>query len=146
MGITISLNSRMALPLAPDRFLMSKTLLFIVTLVFCISSAEAQEPAPRVQSIFQNLMNAVQTGDHAMMILDGDPGFKSGLTDAMVAAVHTQLGPRMLEGYSATFLTAMRQADYEIYLWKISFKDGGDDFLAKVVLTTDDQVAGFLVN
>jgi len=69
-----------------------------------------------------------------------------GLTPEMAAAVHTQLASRMREGYSTTFLTAMRQAGYEVYLWKLSFKDGKDDMLAKVVLNKDGQVAGFWIN
>lgn len=126
---------------------MLKTLSLLLTLLFSPAILSAQEPLPpRVQSIFQNLMNGVQAGNHAMIISDGDPGFKSGLTEAMATAVHAQLGPRMAEGYTATFLTVLRQAGYQVYLWKVSFKDGGDDFLAKVVLNADGQVAGFLVN
>jgi len=106
----------------------------------------AQEPAARVQTIFQNLMAAVQTGDHAAMTINGDAAFKTGLTKEMVAGVHALLAPRMKEGYTATFLTAMRQAGYEVYLWKLSFKDGRDDMLAKVLLNKDGQVAGFWIN
>lgn len=115
-------------------------------LVFPLLPVSGQEPAARVQTIFQNLMHAVQTGDHAAMIINGDERFKAGLTPEMAAAVHTQMAPRMREGYSATFLTAMRQAGYEVYLWKLTFKDGKDDMLAKVVLNADSQVAGFWIN
>jgi len=118
----------------------------LLALIFSLTVASAQEPAARVQTIFQNLMHAVQTGDHAAMIINGDERFKAGLTPEMAAAVHTQLASRMREGYSTTFLTAMRQAGYEVYLWKLSFKDGKDDMLAKVVLNKDGQVAGFWIN
>ncbi|HRJ73545.1 MAG TPA: hypothetical protein PLS03_15070 [Terrimicrobiaceae bacterium] len=111
-----------------------------------ISPVQAEEPSPLVQKMFQNLMNAVQAGDHAAMILDGDETFRQGLTPAMTAGVSAQLAPRMREGYSAAFLTRMRQASYDIYLWKLTFQDGGDDFIAKVVLNQDGRVAGFLIN
>src|SRR5690606_26199365 len=104
-------------------------------LMFSFTTVSAQEPAARVQTLFQNLMHAVQTGDHGAMIINGDDRFKAGLTPEMAAAVHTQMAPRMREGYSATFLTAMRQAGYEVFLCKLSFKDGRDDLLAKVVLS-----------
>lgn len=109
-------------------------------------SVQAEEPSPLVQKMFQNLMNAVQAGDHAAMVLDGDETFRQGLTPAMTAGVSAQLAPRMREGYSAAFLTRMRQASYDIYLWKLTFQDGGDDFIAKVVLNKDGRVAGFLIN
>lgn len=118
----------------------------LLVLIFSLTAVSAQEPAARVQTIFQNLMHAVQTGDHGAMTINGDERFKAGLTPEMAAAVHTQMAPRMREGYSATFLTAMRQAGYEVYLWKLSFKDGKDDMLAKVVLNKDGQVAGFWIN
>jgi len=124
---------------------MKKFLVPFFALIFA-ASVSAQEPAARVQTIFQNLMSAVQTGDHAAMTLNGDPGFKVGLTTEMVAKVSAQLAPRMQEGYSATFLTAMRQASYEVFIWKLTFKDGKDDMLAKVALTKDGQVAGFWIN
>lgn len=118
----------------------------LLVLMFSFTAVSAQEPAARVQTLFQNLMHAVQTGDHGAMTIHGDERFKAGLTPAMAAAVHTQMAPRMREGYSATFLTAMRQAGYEVFLWKLSFKDGKDDMLAKVVLSKDGQVAGFWIN
>ncbi len=124
---------------------MKKFLAPVFALIFA-ATLSAQDPAARVQTIFQNLMSAVQTGDHAAMTLNGDPAFKVGLTKEMVAKVSAQLGPRMQEGYSATFLTAMRQASYEVFIWKLSFKDGKDDMLAKVALTKDGQVAGFWIN
>ena len=124
---------------------MKKLLLPLVARIFA-GTLPAQEPAARVQTIFQNLMSAVQTADHAAMTLNGDAAFKAGLTKEMVEKVSAQLAPRMQEGYSATFLTAMRQASYEVFIWKLSFKDGKDDMLAKVALNKDGQVAGFWIN
>ena len=125
---------------------MKNALLSLLALIFAAATASAQEPAARVQTHFQNLMNAVQTADYAAMTIDGDPAFKAGLTKEMVEKVSAQLSPRMLQGYTATFLTAMRQAGYEVLIWKLSFKDGKDDMLAKVALNKDGQVAGFWIN
>lgn len=125
---------------------MKNPWLLLLALLLGVCGVRAQEPAARVEAIFQNLMNSVQTGDYEAMTLNGDPGFKAGLTKQMVQGVHAQLSPRMREGYTATFLTAMRQAAYEVYLWKLSFKDGKDDMLAKVILNKDGLVAGFWIN
>ncbi len=117
----------------------------LTALLLCVT-VHAEDPSPHVQKMFQNLMNAVQAGDHAAMVLDGDETFRQGLTPEMTAGVSAQLAPRMREGYSAAFLTRMKQASYDIYLWKLTFQDGGDDFIAKVVLNRDGRVAGFLIN
>jgi len=125
---------------------MKNVLLPLLAVTITAAALFAQEPAARVQTHFQTLLNAVQTGDQAAMTRDGDPAFKAGLTKEMVEKVSARLAPRMHQGYTATFLTAMRQAGYEVFLWKLSFRDGKDDMLAKVVLNTDGQVAGFWIN
>lgn len=118
----------------------------LVALFLAGGFASAQEPAARVQAIFQNLISGVQTGDYASITIDGDQTFKERLTKDMVKSVHAQLGSRMKDGYSATFLTAMKKAGYEIFLWKLSFKDGKDDMLAEVFLNRDGKVSGFRIN
>ena len=120
--------------------------LFALILFVLTDLLPAEVPSPHVQKMFQNLMTAVQTGDHAAMILDGDETFRKGLTPEMTAGVSAQLAPRMRDGYTAEFLTRMKQASYDVFLWKITFQDGGDDFIAKVVLNPDGRVAGFLIN
>ena len=124
---------------------MKKLLLSLCALLFA-ATLQAQDPAPRVQTIFLNLMSSVQMADHAAITLNGDAAFKAGLTKDMVEKVSAQLAPRMQKGYTTTFLTAMRQAGYEVFIWKLSFKDGKDDMLAKAVLNKDGQVAGFWIN
>jgi hypothetical protein len=48
----------------------------------------------------------------------------------------------MKNGYKAVYLGQLEQLDYQIHLWRLEYKDGGDDTMAKLV-TDDGKVAGF---
>jgi hypothetical protein len=44
-------------------------------------------------------------------------------------------------GYGLTFLGELNQHGYQVFLYRLRFKDGGDDMLATMSLK-DDKVAG----
>ncbi|CAN5629037.1 hypothetical protein BH09VER1_BH09VER1_14580 [soil metagenome] len=121
---------------------LAAILLFLATLPV----GRAEDAPARAQTIFGNLMNSVQTGNYQGMLIGGSEAFQKGLTQEMAAKVSAQLSPRMQEGYSAQYLTSMHQAVYEVYLWKLSFRDGKDDLLAKVMIDKDSRVAGFWID
>ena len=58
------------------------------------------------------------------------------------SAVSNQLAPRMKKGYECSYLGDLKQQGFHVLLWKLMFKDGGDDTLAKLALK-DGKVAGF---
>lgn len=125
---------------------MMKSLLVAILLFLAVLPFSRAEEAPaRAQTIFGNLMNSVQTNNYQGMLIGGSEAFQKGLTQDMAAKVSAQLSPRMQEGYTAQYLTNMHQAAYDVYLWKLSFRDGKDDLLAKVVIDKDSRVAGFWI-
>jgi hypothetical protein len=50
----------------------------------------------------------------------------------------------MKKGYDATYLGELKQSGCKVYLWKLAYKDGRDDTLARLSLK-DGKVAGFLL-
>ena len=64
----------------------------------------------------------------------------------MFYGVSRQMASRLKAGYTAEFLTEIRQGEYRVFLWKLSFTDAGDEFIARLSLTIDGKVAGFLLN
>jgi hypothetical protein len=48
----------------------------------------------------------------------------------------------MKKGYECVRLGELTQQGCRVLLWKLAYKDGGDDTLAKLVLK-DGKVAGF---
>jgi hypothetical protein len=60
----------------------------------------------------------------------------------MLESVSIQLSTRMKKGYDTTYLGQLKQQWSQVYLWKLVYKDGGDDTLVRLVLK-DGKVAGF---
>lgn len=102
------------------------------------------QPKKSVQTTFTFLMAAIEENNYGNFVSQGNAAFKQGITKQMFKQVSGQLAPRMKKGYSAVFLGELKQQGYQVYLWKLTFKDGGDDFLAKLSLK-DGKVGGFLI-
>jgi hypothetical protein len=108
---------------------------------------EMKEPSPdrEVETIFKNLMLALQENNYDNFIAPGNAAFKEGLTKEMLDSVSKSLSERMVAGYSTIFLGELKQQGYQVYLWKITFTDGGDNLLARLSLK-DGKVGGFWIN
>ena len=102
------------------------------------------QPEKSVQTTFTSLMAAIEENNYGNFLSQGNVAFKQGITKQMFTQVSGQLAPRMKKGYSAVFLGELKQQGYQVYLWKLTFKDGGDDFLARLSLK-DGKVGGFLI-
>lgn len=102
------------------------------------------QPEKSVQTTFTSLMAAIEENNYDNFVAQGNVVFKQGITKQMFTQVSKQLAPRMKKGYSAVFLGELKQQGYQVYLWKVTFQDGGDDFLAKLSLK-DGKVGGFLI-
>lgn len=59
----------------------------------------------------------------------------------MFESVSKQLSSRMGEGYTTTYFGHLKQLHYQIYLWKLSFEDDGDEFVIRMTMD-GDKVAG----
>ena len=53
------------------------------------------------------------------------------------------LAPRLAKGYAAISMGMLRYRGYQIYLWKLEYKDGGDDDLAYGIVTMDGRFRSF---
>ena len=94
--------------------------------------------------VLDKLLKAVEANDYASFVADGTAQLKAGLTKQMLEGVSAQMAPRMKKGYDATFLGELKQSGCQVYIWKLAYKDGGDDTLARLTLK-DGKVAGFLL-
>ncbi|WP_242051442.1 hypothetical protein [Nostoc sp. FACHB-280] len=110
-----------------------------------VKSTPANQPEQSVQKTFTNLINAIEQNNYTQFISQGSPDFKKGLTKQIFTHVSEQLAPRLKKGYTSVFLTKLNQQGYQVYLWKLSFKDGSDDILARLSLK-DAKIAGFWLN
>ncbi len=92
----------------------------------------------------QKMLGAIQTKSLADFVEAGDASFRAGMSQAMLDGVSAQFGPRLKQGYSATFLGRLNQQGYAVYLWKLEFKDGGDDRLVTMAVK-NGKVGGFFL-
>jgi hypothetical protein len=108
------------------------------------SGAEmAQVASPQYETTLKQMLDAIQGKSYEPFVAGGDLRFKNGFTPKMFEELSRQLGPRLRQGYSMTFLTTLHQRDYIVYVWKLAFKDNKDDFLVTLAIK-DGSVTGFM--
>ena len=100
---------------------------------------EVESPAKRTLS---KILNAVEDNDYDSFVEDGTAEFKAGLTKQMLQGVSQQLSSRMKAGYETYYLGQLNQQGCKVHLWKLVYKDGGDDTLAKLALK-ENKAGGF---
>jgi hypothetical protein len=105
-----------------------------------MTSISAQEPSSARQ-LLDKILKATEDNDYTNFVAEGDAAFKAGITPEMVQGVSIQVSPRMKKGYECSYLGELNQRGFKMYLWKLTFKDGGDDVLAKLVVK-DGKVSG----
>jgi hypothetical protein len=118
--------------------LIPKVIRLVAVGMLAAASAHA-EPA---EVIFKKLMEATIANDHEAFIAVTDEAMAAALTKPMLQAVSQQIKPRAEQGYEPTFLGELNQGGYNVHLWRLRFKDGGDDVLATLSVK-DGKAGGF---
>jgi len=104
----------------------------------------AQVPLRQFDTTLKQMLDAIQTKSYDSFVAIGDARFKGGFTQTKFEELARQIGPRLQQGYSVTFLTTLRQRDYMVLIWKITFKDARDEFLISMAIR-DGNVIGFMI-
>lgn len=95
------------------------------------------------QQIVEQLLSAMSQNDYQAFTAQGTQEF-AALDQAQFSQVATSLAPRLQQGYSVKHLGNLQQQGLEISVWKLSFKDGGDDLLATLNVQ-NGRVGGFFL-
>jgi hypothetical protein len=103
----------------------------------------AQAP-PDVEGMLKKMLAATESGSRSAFVADGDASFQTDITPPMFNSFNAQFAPRLKRGYTTTFVTQLHQEGYSVYVWKLEFKDGGDDLLFTLALK-DGKVGGFFL-
>ena len=88
------------------------------------------------------LLEAISANNYDAFIANAAPDLKTKITKATFTEVSTKLSSRLKKGYELQYNGSLKQQGVEVFLWKVSFKDAGDDMIARLVLQ-DNKVAGF---
>ncbi len=103
----------------------------------------AAEPAKEDAALVAKLVTAIENDDYFAFIADGEAPFRQ-LTKAQFEVVAAVLAPKLLSGHQVSYLGDLKKQGYRVSLWKVSFKDGGDDLLATLSVK-DGKVGGFYI-
>jgi hypothetical protein len=121
---------------------------FLAVMVVCLAdravTLHAADASPGVQKTFDKLLAAVKANDRDMFLGDATDAVKQGTTPQIMEMLNKRLGSRLQKGYTATYLCQLKQAGHQVHLWKLNFKDGGDDVVVRVSLK-DGKVDGFFL-
>jgi hypothetical protein len=109
------------------------------------SQRTASQAPKEAENSFRVMMSALETDDLAAFVAPGETAFAMAFTQPVFAKISAQMAPRLKKGYQAIFLCPMKQRGYDVFLWKLSFKDGGDDLLASLS-TKNGKVSGLFLN
>jgi hypothetical protein len=104
----------------------------------------AADADAKVQKSFDKLLAAIKANDRDMFVADATDAVKQGTTKEAMDALSKQFGSRLKQGYDAAYLCELKQAGHQVHLWKLSFKDGGDDVVVRVAFK-DGKVGGFFL-
>jgi len=118
----------------------------LTALLLLLSAVHGQGTTadPAAQKIFDKLLKAIQANDRDAFVADASDAVKEGTTKEVMEALNKQLGGRLKAGFKMTYLCQLKQGGYQVYLWKASFKDDGDDHVFRLALKAG-KVEGFFV-
>lgn len=108
--------------------------------IAAIAGSAERVCAPQISK----LLKAIDADDYEGFVANGTSSFKAGITPQIFGSVTEDMIPRMEKGYQVQYLGSLKQRKLDISVWKITYKDGGDDTLAKLWMR-NGKVAGFLL-
>ena len=95
----------------------------------------------QAEKVFKSLIAAQTAGDYDAFIADANDAVRAALTKTQFEAASNFLNKRTSGGYETTLLGELNQHGYQVFLFRLRFKDGGDDILGTLSLK-DDKVGG----
>ncbi|MEG4498859.1 hypothetical protein QUB05_02440 [Microcoleus sp. F10-C6] len=101
-------------------------------------------PSQKVIDCLQVILDATASKNYELFTTVGDAGYKTSITQKMFDEVSDQLASRLQKGYSINYFGELKQGNCQIYLWKLSFEDGGDEFVVHMTMNAE-KVAGIFI-
>ena len=102
----------------------------------------AATDGPSTEATVNTLLAAIATNNYDTLVANAAPALKTRITKETFTQVSTQLSPRLKKGYKLQYLGSLKQQGIEVFLWKMTYQDAGDDMLARLVIQ-ENKVAGF---
>ncbi len=120
-----------------------KPLLLTLALTLLASVSPQVEDAAHADALFKKLLAAQVAKDYDAFVADGTTTLKAALSKTQFEASSDLMIPKLAAGYEITPLGELNQRGCEVYLYRLRFRNGGDDILGTLSLK-DGKVAGIL--
>lgn len=117
-------------------------IVFVLVLLAWMPILNAATDGPSTERTVNTLLAEIAENNYGALVSNAAPALKSRITKETFTQVSTELSPRLKKGYKLQYLGSLKQQGVEVFLWKITYQDGGDDMLARLVIQ-EDKVAGF---
>jgi hypothetical protein len=117
-----------------------RTIWLVAAFSLCSFVVHATDTA-QAEKIFKSLLAAQTAKNYDAFVANANDNLKAALTKTQFEASSDLLNNRMSGGYETTFLGELNQRGYQVFLYRLRFKDGGDDMLGTMSLK-NDQVGG----
>lgn len=99
----------------------------------------------KAKKIYATLLLAIQHANYNEFVADADSNFKVMLPANAFLNMCQAISPRLLNGYQNTYLSSFNKQGSKLYIWKMTFTDGGDDFVVSLSIR-NGKVIGFNIN
>lgn len=119
-------------------------LVALLVLVPGLATAQGAKADKSIQKTFDRLLEAIKGKDRDAFVANATDAVKEGTSQETMDAFDKNLGSRLKKGFQATYLCELNIMEYKIYLWKMTFTDGGDDMVIRLAFK-DGKLAGFFL-
>jgi hypothetical protein len=113
-----------------------------LALLTWLPALHAATDGPATEGTVNTLLGAIAANNYDALVANAAPALKTRITRETFTQVSTQLSAKLKKGYGLQYLGSIRQQGVDVLLWKVTYKDGGDDMLIRLVIQ-QDKVAGF---
>jgi uncharacterized membrane-anchored protein YitT (DUF2179 family) len=135
------------MPHSIRRLLLSRVTLWVIVIAATfdlVSNVAFAQSPQQTETVVKSMLGAIQAGSLTDFVAPGDQSVKSAMTQQMLDSMNQLLGPRLKQGYTAVGIGSLRKEGAVVYLWKLEFKDEGDDVLVTIAIK-EGKVAGFYI-
>ena len=117
---------------------------WVTFILVAMTQATWAQALQSLEDLMKRMLSAAQANALDEFVAQADPSAKIGMTRQM-QDINRELGPRIKQGYVATYWGSLNQEGYEVHVWKLEFRDGKDDYLVTLA-AKNQKVAGMWVH
>ena len=123
-------------------FVLMAAIMLVILTAYKNANAQTQSPHPEERAQVIKLLKCIENDQYAAFVEGGSDYFKSRISEQHFHNVSEGLAQHLKNGFDVIYLTEFRQAGLVGTLWKIEYKDGLDDALAKIYIE-NGKIEGF---